>query len=100
MQALLVLFVLPVLVGVAAELLFRDTTRATLVATAFSPLLIFVCLRSLDPGGTWNWLATLLFSPLAIALALATVLFCFGRSQIPKRHHPEQRKERGFASPM
>lgn len=87
MQAFLVLFMLPVAIGVVAELLFRDTSRATLAATITAPLVVFLCLKLLDPSGTWNWLATLLFSPLAIALALAAVLFCFGRSQVPKRSH-------------
>ncbi|HEY2862278.1 MAG TPA: hypothetical protein VGK37_01485 [Casimicrobiaceae bacterium] len=79
MRAFLVLFVLPVLIGVASERLFRDTTRATLAATLAAPLLMYLCLDVFDPTGTWNWLATLLVSPLVIALALASVLFCFGR---------------------
>lgn len=85
MQAFVVLFVLPVLIGLAAQRLFRDTTRATFAATLAAPLVMYVSLHELDPTGTWNWLATLLASPLVIALALATVLFCFGRSQLPKR---------------
>jgi hypothetical protein len=73
-----VLIVLPVMVGVAAELLFRDTSRASLAAAIVSSLSVYACLRLLDPDGAWNGLATFLVSPLAIAFSLATVLTCFG----------------------
>jgi len=73
MRAFVVLFVLPVLIGVASERLFRDTTRATLAATLAAPSVMYLCLNVFDPAGTWNWLATLLVSPLVIALALASV---------------------------
>jgi hypothetical protein len=86
MQPLAVLIVLPVLVGVAAELLFRDTSRASLAAAVLSSLLVYGCLAVLDPGGTWNWLATFLVSPLAIAFSLATVLTCFGYLEGRRRH--------------
>ena len=85
MEPLVVLFVLPVLLGVASVALFRDTTRASCAATFASPLVVFGCLRALDPDGTWNWLATLLVAPLSIAFALATVMLCYGRSQVRKR---------------
>ena len=78
MQPFAVLFVLPVLVGVSAELLFRDTSRASLAAAVVSAFSVYTCLRLLDPDGSWNWLATFLVSPLAIAFSLATVLTCFG----------------------
>jgi hypothetical protein len=77
-EPLAVLVVLPVLVGVAAELLFRDTSRASLAAAVLSSLSVYACLARLDPGGTWNGLATFLVAPLAIAFSLATVLTCFG----------------------
>lgn len=85
MRAFLVLFVMPVLIGVVCERLFRDTTRATLAATLAAPSVMYLCLQAFDPSGTWNWLAALLVSPLVIALALASVLFCFGRP--PRRRH-------------
>ena len=85
MEPLFVLILLPVLIGVAAEMYFRDTLRASAVATILAPTVVYFCLTTLDPGGTWNWLATLLFSPLAIALALAAVMVCFGRAQVRKR---------------
>jgi hypothetical protein len=47
---------------------------------------MYLCLHTFDPTGTWNWLATLLVSPLVIALALASVLFCFGRPPKRGRH--------------
>jgi hypothetical protein len=84
-EPLVVLILLPVLIGVAAERFFRDTIRASAVATIVSPTVVYFCLTTLDPGGTWNWLATLLVSPLAIALALAAVMVCFGRTQGRKR---------------
>ena len=90
MEPLAVLVVMPVLVGVAAELVFRDTTRASLAAALGSSLLVYACLATLDPGGTWNWLATFLVSPLAIAFSLATVLTVFGHREgrhRNNRHH-------------
>lgn len=86
MEALVVLFVLPVLIGVASVALFRDSSRASCVATFVAPLAVFCCLNSLDPDGEWNWLATLLVSPLAIAFALAAMMSRYGRSQVRKRH--------------
>jgi peptidoglycan/LPS O-acetylase OafA/YrhL len=89
MRAFIVLFVLPVLIGVASQRLFRDTTRATLAATLAAPAVMYLCLHTFDPTGTWNWLATLLVSPLVIALALASVLLSSGRP--PKRRgHPSR----------
>ena len=90
MQPLAVLVVMPVLVGLAAELVFRDTTRASLAAALASSLAVYACLATLDPGGTWNWLATFLVSPLAIALSLATVLTCIG--YLDGRHNHRKRR--------
>jgi hypothetical protein len=84
-EPLVVLILLPVLIGVASEVYFRDTTRASLAATIVAPTVVYFCLITLDPGGTWNWLATLLVSPLAIALALAAVMACFGRTRVRRR---------------
>jgi hypothetical protein len=86
MEPFVVLFVLPALIGVASVALFHDTTRASCAATFAAPLLVFCCLRSLDPDGEWNWLATLLVTPLTIAFALAAVMLCYGRSSVRKRH--------------
>jgi hypothetical protein len=86
MEPLVVLFVLPVLIGAASVAVFHDTTRASCAATFTAPLVVFCCLRSLDPDGEWNWLATLLVTPLTIAFALAAVMLLYGRSQVRKRH--------------
>jgi hypothetical protein len=86
-EPLVILVVLPVLIGIGSELLFRDPTRASCLATFASPLVVYFWLTYRDPDGTWNWLATLLFSPLAIALALAAVMICFGRTQVRKPPH-------------
>ncbi len=86
MEPLVVLFVLPVLIGIASVALFHDTTRASCAATFASPLVVFGCLVTLDPDGTWNWLAALLVAPLAIAFALAAVMLSYGRSPVRKRH--------------
>ena len=87
MEPLAVLIVLPVVVGVAAQLLFRDTSRASLAAAVVSSLSVYTCLRLLDPEGAWNGLATFLVSPLAIAFSLAAVLTCFGYLEGRRRKH-------------
>ena len=90
MQPLVVLVVMPVVIGIAAELLFRDVSRASLAAAIASATGVYACLATLDPGGQWNGLATFLVSPLAIAFSLATVLGCCswreGRRRPRKRH--------------
>lgn len=86
MEALLVLVLLPMIIGVVAELIFRDTTKASFAATLGCPLAVFVCLRHLEPDGRLSWLATLLVSPFAIAFALAAVLWLFGRMRPRKRN--------------
>jgi hypothetical protein len=86
MEPVAVLIVFPVVVGVIAERLFRDTSRASLAAALVSSLSIYACLRFLDPAGTWNGLATFLVSPLAIAFSLATVLVCFGHFEGRRSH--------------
>jgi len=86
MEPFAVLIVLPVLVGIVAELALRDITRASLAAALISSLSVYTCLRWLDPSGAWNWLATFLVSPLAIAFSLATVLACFGYIEGRRRH--------------
>ena len=85
MEPLLVLFLLPVLIGVVCERVFRDTATASLVAALSSPLSVFLWVSLRDPDGTWDWLATLLVAPLAIGFSLATVFVCCGRSRVPKR---------------
>jgi hypothetical protein len=83
--AVLVLIVLPVLIGVGAKVLFRDTVRASLAAALVAPAVVYFSITALDPAGTWNWLASLLVAPLAMALALAAVMVCLGRAHARKR---------------
>ena len=90
MEPLIVLVVLPVLIGVTAELIFRDARNASFAAALGCPAIIFVWLTLRDPDGALSWLATLLVSPLAIALSLATVILGFGRGRARKRN---RRKE-------
>lgn len=86
MEPLVVLVVLPIVVGLAAELVFRDTTRASLAATLLSSVAVYACFEFLDPGGTWNALAGFLVSPLVIAFSAATVLTLFGVLQGRRPH--------------
>ena len=78
MEALLVLVVLPVLVGIASELAFRDARNASLAAAVGAALLVCVCVKALDPDAAWGWLAALLVSPLPISFAVSTALFLYG----------------------
>ena len=77
---------MPILIGVVAELVFRDTTRASLAAGFGSSLFVYASLATLDPGGAWNGLATFLVAPLSIAFSLATVLTVFGYREGRHRH--------------
>jgi hypothetical protein len=86
MEPLLVLFLLPVLIGLVSEWIFRDMRHASVAATIGCVLFVYVCLKALDPDGTWHWLAAFLVLPLPIAFALAAVIACYGRSQARRRH--------------
>ena len=84
-EAFFVLVLLPIAIGVGAELFFRDARRSSVAATLIAPVVVYFSITTLDPGGTWNWLASLLVAPLAMALALAAVMACFGRTQARRR---------------
>jgi hypothetical protein len=86
MQPIVVLLLLPLAIGAGFEFAFRDTKRATLAAAVVSPLVVYFCIDALDPGGTWNWLATFLVAPLAIGCSLAAVLISFGRRHAHRRY--------------
>lgn len=90
MEPFAVLVLLPTLVGIASELVFRDVLHASLAATLLSALAVYTCLDVLDPGGAWNALAGFLVSPLAIAFALVAALTCFG--QLTGRRAPRRRR--------
>lgn len=85
MNALIVLVLLPLLVGVAAEALFREPRRASLVAVVATAVLTCVTVQVLDRGDSWNWIAGLMVLPLSIALAVAATLVCDGRLDPPHR---------------
>ena len=87
MEPLIILVVLPVLIGVTAELIFRDTKRASLAAALGCAMVVFLCLTYLDPVGTLSWLAALLVAPFALALSLAAVFVTFGHGPPRKRNH-------------
>jgi hypothetical protein len=86
MGALLVLVVLPVLVGVAAEALFREPRRASLAAVIATAVVTCLAVLVLDRGDAWSWIAGLMVLPLSIALAVAATLVCDGRMHLPPRH--------------
>ena len=91
MGPFLVLVAFPVLIGIAAELIFRDARRATLAAGLGAATLTCVSVQVLDSDAAWTWLAALLVSPLPIAFAVATALFWYG--------HMEARSRRGKRQP-
>jgi hypothetical protein len=85
MKPLLILLVLPVIIGYASEMYFRDTRRASFAAALGSALVVFLGVFLFDPAAAWNWVAALLVSPLPIAFGVVTVLFCYGRLQMRRR---------------
>jgi hypothetical protein len=86
LEPFVVLFLLPVMIGIASQLCLRGTKNAALVATLGSMLAVWLCLEARAPDETWNWLATLLVLPLPIAVALAAVLVCHGRAHSRGQH--------------
>jgi hypothetical protein len=87
MKPFVILLVLPVLIGIASEFYFRDAKKASLAAALGSGIVVIFGVIVLDPAGTWNWIAALLVSPLPMAFAVVTVLFCYGRLQMRRRNH-------------
>jgi hypothetical protein len=85
MEPLLILVVLPVLIGIASELAFRDARKASLAATLGTTLALCLSVWALESSAAWSWLAALLVSPLPIAFAVATVLFLYGHLQARRR---------------
>jgi hypothetical protein len=86
MGALFVLVLLPVLVGIAAEMLFREPRRASLAAVIATAFVTCLAVLVLDRGDAWSWIAGLMVLPLSIALAVAATLVCDGRIHLPPRH--------------
>ena len=86
LEPLVVLFLLPVMIGIASELWLRDAKNASLLATIGTILAVWLCLEVRDPDGTWNSLAAFLVLPLPVAFALAAALICHGRSHGRRQH--------------
>jgi hypothetical protein len=86
-QAFAVLVVAPLLIGVAAQLVFGDARKAGCAAMLGAAAAVVVGVIAGDPGGAWTWLASLLVMPLPVALALTAVLLCHGRSRVRHKHH-------------
>jgi hypothetical protein len=80
MKPLLILVLLPLAVGFAAEHFTRHTRAAAIAATLVTATMVFASLVLQDPSGEWNWLATMLVLPLPIALTLAAVQLAHGRA--------------------
>jgi hypothetical protein len=91
MEPLLILLLLPALIGIVAELVFRDTRNASIVATLGAAMVVCLGLRTLGADESWNWLAAVLVLPLPIALALVAVTIVYGRSQVRHRHRASDR---------
>jgi peptidoglycan/LPS O-acetylase OafA/YrhL len=87
LEPLVVLVFVPFALGLAAEFVFRDRRRAMFAAALATTLAVFAALAWLDHDDSWNWLAALLVSPLAITFALFAVIVSYGRSQTPRRRH-------------
>jgi len=81
MKPFLILVVMPVLIGIASGLAFRDARNASLAATIGATLAVCLSVKLFDPNAEWTWVAALLVSPLPIAFAVATALFLYGNSQ-------------------
>ena len=87
MEPALVLILLPMAIGALAELAFRDARRASLAAAVGAVLAVAVAVQMLARDESWSWVAAMLVSPLSIALAIATVLFWYGRTTKRSRRH-------------
>lgn len=90
MEPLLVLVALPVLIGIASELVFRDARRASFAATIATGVAVCLCVHLLDAEARWSFFAALLVTPLPIACAVATALFLYGHLQERQRHRRPQ----------
>ncbi len=84
-NAFLVFFALPILIGVGAKLLIHAIKGASFAAAIAAPLFVLLCIKAFDPDDGWTWLAALLVSPLVMGIAVITVLLCQRRVQMGKR---------------
>jgi predicted outer membrane lipoprotein len=89
-EPLLVLVVLPVLLGIAADFVFREPRKATFAAALATVAGVCLFVEVRGTNATWTWFAALLVSPLSVAFAVAAALFWYGHLQERAR-----RKHRG-----
>jgi hypothetical protein len=82
----LVLVVLPVLIGILAEAIFRDARRSSFAAVAGSAAMTLAAVLVLDTGSAWNWLAAVMVLPIPISIAVCVAQFCYGRMGRSPRH--------------
>ena len=85
MNALFVFFVLPIFIGVGCQLVIRTIRGASLAAAIAAPVVVVLCIMTVDPEDSWNWIAALLVSPLIVAIAVTTVMVCHRRPIACKR---------------
>jgi hypothetical protein len=81
----LILIAFPGLLGILAEIAFRDARKASLAAATGTIAVTLASVQVLEPGALWNWIAALLVSPLPIAISVAFAIFWHGR-QGPARN--------------
>ena len=89
MQPLLILFVFPVLVGIAAGSLMckaRDVSNALLVAALASIVVTCIAVQMLEIHALWHWIAALLVCLLPVSISVAVALFWYGHLSAPRHH--------------
>jgi hypothetical protein len=83
----LILIAFPGLLGILAEIAFRDARKASLAAVSGTVAMTLASVQLLEPGAAWNWIAALLVSPLPIAISVAFAMFWHGRKGSPRNAH-------------
>lgn len=86
MQPLLILFVFPALVGIAAASVMRDARNALLVAALGSIVVTCIGVQMLEIHALWHWIAALLVCLLPVSISVAVALFWYGHLSAPRRH--------------
>ncbi len=86
MQPILILFVFPVLVGIAAGSVMRDARNALLVAASGSIVVTCIAVQMLEIHALWHWIAALLVCLLPVSISVAVALFWYGHLSAPRRH--------------
>jgi cytochrome bd-type quinol oxidase subunit 2 len=83
----LILIAFPGLLGILAEIAFRNARKASLAAVIGTVAMTLASVQVLEPGAAWNWVAALLVSPLPIAISVAFAMFWHGRRGSPRNAH-------------